>query len=140
MSIDYNSIISAISVLAGLIVSTFYARRAKKAEVYAKEIENAAGYIADADKMIELVKKANAEVAQSNEKLIDTLREENEKTRKSIEKLERAIKRIDLCPHRNQCPVYDELQGPEGSREGSGKDNRRNGNRNRPGHDGSGTT
>ena len=139
MNIDYNSIISALSVLMGVIISTFYARRAKKAEVRAREIENAAGYITNADMMIELVKKANAEVAQTNEKLINTLREENEKTRKSIEKLERAIKRIDLCPHRNLCPVYDELQNPDDS----SQRNRKNGkgaNRGNPsGHDGDGT-
>ena len=130
-----SAIVTAISILAGVIVSMFYARRAKKAEVYAKELENAAGYISNADKMIDLVKKANAEVVLSNEKLINTLQEENEKTRKSIGKLERAIKQIDRCSYRNQCPVYDELQKLEGNCADGGKNNRRNNHRNHSGHD-----
>jgi len=139
MGIDYNSVVSAISVLAGIIVSTFYARRAKKAEVYAKEIENTSLLIKSADEMVDLVKKANAEVVENQKKLINELKDEIEKTRKSVDRLEHAIKRIDLCTYRNQCPVYDELQKSEGNHEGRGKNNHRSRHGNSQGHNGNGT-
>jgi hypothetical protein len=127
METNVAEIVSGIVALTGAALSILYARRAKKAEVRAKEIENDAGYIGNADKMIELVKKATGEAAEIQERLIETLKQENEKFSKTAERLERAIKSISRCPYRADCPVLDELQKQSGAdhrKNGCGKDNR----------------
>lgn len=96
-----GAIIGYAGTIMGLVTSVFYFKRAKKAEVQSKEI-------ATADQMIDLVKKANAEVVEIN-------RKENEKLRKSIGRLEKAVRAISTCPYRNECPVTDRLQGTEES-------------------------
>ena len=111
---DVVQIITALTALLGVVTSVLYARRAKKAEVKtkeaearAKEIENRKNDIGNAELMIELVKKANAEASEVWHNLIETLKRENGKFKKSIERLERAF--------RDNCPVYAELQDEEGS-------------------------
>ncbi len=119
---DVVQIITALTALVGVITSVLYARRAKKAEVKtkeaearAKEIENRKNDIGNAELMIELVKKANAEASEVQHNLIETLKKENGKFKKSVERLERAFRSIHRCPYRDNCPVYAELQGEEGS-------------------------
>lgn len=87
-----------IGTLTATVTSVVYFRRAKRAEVQSKEITTA-------DQMIELVKKANAEALELN-------RKENEKLRRSVSKLEKAIRSINICAHRSDCPVATELQEP----------------------------
>lgn len=100
--IDYlGTIVGSVGTMTGVVTSVFYFRRAKKAEVQSKEI-------ATADQMIELVKKANAEALEIN-------RRENEKLRRSIARLERAVRSINNCPYRIECPVTDELQNLDDS-------------------------
>jgi DNA anti-recombination protein RmuC len=51
-------------------------------------------------------------VQKENEKLngkVDELSKENERTRRSLNRLCRAIEAIQLCPHRTSCPVRGEL-------------------------------
>lgn len=51
-------------------------------------------------------------VQKENEKLnekVDDLTKENERTRRSLNRLCRAIEAIQLCPHRSSCPVRNEL-------------------------------
>ena len=115
-------VITALTALIGVFTSVLYARRAKKAEVKtkeaearAKEIENQKNNIGNAELMIELVKKANAEASEVQHNLIETLKKENGKFKKYVERLERAFRSIHRCPHRDNCPVYDELQSEEGS-------------------------
>ena len=115
---DVVQIITALTALLGVVTSVLYARRAKKAEVKtkeaearAKEIENRKNDIGNAELMIELVKKANAEASEVQHNLIETLKKENGKFKKSVERLERAFRSIHRCPYRDNCPVYDELQG-----------------------------
>ena len=115
---DVVQVITALTALLGVFTSVLYARRAKKAEVKtreaearAKEIENRKNDIGNAALMIELVKKANAEASEVQHNLIETLKKENGKFKKSVERLERAFRSIHRCPHRDNCPVYDELQG-----------------------------
>lgn len=86
-----------VGTIIGFVRANLYAKRAKMAEVSSQEITTA-------DQMIDLVKKANAEVLEIN-------RKENEKLRKSISKLEKAVRAISNCPHRSDCPVIDRLQG-----------------------------
>ncbi len=119
---DVVQIITALTALLGVVTSVLYARRAKKAEVKtkeaearAKEIENRKNDIGNAELMIELVKKANAEASEVQHNLIETLKKENGKFKKSVEQLERAFRSIHRCPYRDNCPVYAELQGEEGS-------------------------
>lgn len=115
-------VITALTTLIGLATSVLYARRAKKAEVKAKEaearakeIENRKNDIGNAELMIELVQKANAEVAKVQQRMIETLKNENAKFKKYVEKLERALRSIHRCPYRDNCPVYTELQRDERS-------------------------
>lgn len=129
MEISVNEIVSAISILSGVAVSMLYARKAKKAEVRAREIENASGYIENADKMIKLVMEANNKAAEVQDKLLNELKKENEKFKNTTEVLQRAIKSITLCLYRDQCPVYDELQNSPVSSYRNGK----SGNGNDPG-------
>lgn len=119
---DVMQIVSIITALVGLVTSLLFIRRAKKAEVRAKEaevkareIENERGNIATAEAMIDLVKKANAEAADIQRKLNENLKKENEKFRKYVLRLEAAFNSIHRCTHRNDCPVYAELQDDEGS-------------------------
>lgn len=86
-----------VGAIIGFIRANLYAKRAKIAEISSQEITTA-------DQMINLVKKANAEVLEIN-------RKENKKLRKSISKLEKAVRAISNCPHRSKCPVVDQLQG-----------------------------
>jgi len=58
------------------------------------------------------VSDALMKVNHENEKLngkVDDLTKENEKTRRSLNRLCRAIEAIQLCPHRSSCPVRSEL-------------------------------
>jgi Flp pilus assembly protein TadB len=112
---DVVQVISALTALVSVLASVLYARRAKKAEIRAKEIENRKNDIGNAELMIELVKKANAEASEVQHNLIETLKKENGKFKKSVERLERAFRSIHRCPYRDNCPVYAELQGEEGN-------------------------
>lgn len=93
---NLGELISYGTALVGLISSGYLLRKNKKLEVHSKEI-------ATADQMIDLVKKANAEALTLNKK-------ENDKLRKSISNLERALRSITTCAHRADCPVTFELQ------------------------------
>lgn len=86
-----------------LCSSLIYLRRGRKAEVRVKEEEAEKAEISNADAMVDLVKKAN-------EMVVNTLKEENEKFRRSIAKLEKAIRNINRCPHRDSCPALDGMQ------------------------------
>lgn len=141
MSIGINEIVLLATTIAGLFTSLFYSRKAKRAEVHKQEIENA-------DAMVNLIKKANEEAAALQKKMMGELRaeyeriinvcaeqknlnkelkHENEKFRKTAEKLERALNGIPRCPYRDNCPVLDELQdwencnGIRGSRKNDGR-------------------
>lgn len=47
---------------------------------------------------------------------MEELRTENDKTRRALNRLSRAIEAIQLCPHRAVCPVSSELSiGEDGS-------------------------
>lgn len=114
---DVVQIITALTALLGVFTSVLYARRAKKAEVKtkeaearAKEIENQKNDIINAKLMVELVKEANAEASEVQHNLIETLKSENGKFKKYVERLERAFRSIHRCPYYDNCPVYDELQ------------------------------
>lgn len=139
---DVVQIITALTTLLGLATSVLYARRAKKAEVKAKEaearakeIENRKNDIGNAELMIELVQKANAEAAKVQQSMIETLKNENAKFKKYVEKLERAFRSIHRCPYRDDCPVYTELQTDErGEQHTSHPD--RNSQGSSAGHDG----
>lgn len=120
-------IITALTSCAGIFTSVLYARRAKKAKVKAgeaearaKEIENTRNDIANAELMIELVKKANDEALKIQRNIVETLKQENEKFKKYVVqmekyvgRLEKAFRSIHKCPHRDHCPVYTELQNDE---------------------------
>lgn len=56
----------------------------------------------------ELLKKVQTENEKSNGKL-DELGKENERTRRALNRLSRAVEAIQLCPHRATCPVRNEL-------------------------------
>lgn len=143
MEMSVEQVVLAISTVAGVITSLFYSRRAKKAEVQAKEaevkakeaevrakeIESAAALIENADKMIELVKKANKEAAEVQNNLIKVLKSENEKFKRTADRLEKAFKLIANCVYRDMCPVRDELQ----KHEADPTDERHKGSRDDPG-------
>lgn len=103
-------IISNGVALAGLIASVFYFKRARKAEITAKELEVKSKEIGTADEMIDLVKKAHAEALQINQDIAETNKKESEKLRKSIGRLERAVNAVGNCPYRSECPVTDKLR------------------------------
>jgi hypothetical protein len=103
MGIEWLATIVNTLILGG---SLLYIRRERKAGVRVKEEEAEKAEISNADAMVDLVKKAN-------EMVVNTLKEENEKFRKSISKLERAIRNINRCPHRDSCPVLDGMPGNE---------------------------
>lgn len=47
---------------------------------------------------------------QLNYEKIEELRSENDKTRRALNRLSRAVEAIQLCPYRASCPVRSELQ------------------------------
>ena len=103
MGLEWISTIVNVLILGS---SLLYIRRERRAGVRVKEEEAEKAEISNADAMVDLVKKAN-------EMVINTLKQENEKFRKSIAKLERAINNISRCPYRDSCPVLDGMQGHE---------------------------
>lgn len=127
---DILQIVTALTAIVGIVTSAFYARRAKKAEVRAKEIENERDRITNADQMIELVKKANAEALAIVQSINENLKKENEKFQKIVLRLERAIAAIGRCAYRDTCPAYAELQGGKDADRQGGNANT-NGNRTR---------
>lgn len=126
---NIGTIISLGTALVALLGSVFYFRRARKAEVVAKELGVKSQEISTADEMIELVKKAheeavllardtaenNRKTAEENRAIAEERKTDNEKLRKTISKLERAIRGISVCAYRDQCPVTDRMQSDEGS-------------------------
>lgn len=127
---DIVQVITALTTLISISLSVLYAKKAKRAEVRAKEIENERSSIGNADQMIELVKKANAEAAKVQQGIIEQLKTENAKFKENVERFEKALLSISRCPYRDSCPVYAELQKPRASgkllsakgMDGSGKD------------------
>lgn len=56
-------------------------------------------------------------VRNNNDELserLDTLTSESERTRRALNRLSRAIEAIQVCPHRANCPVSDQLSLDEG--------------------------
>jgi len=100
MGLDWIATIVNMLILAS---SLLYVRRGRKAEVRVKEEEAEKAEISNADAMVDLVKKAN-------EMVVNALKQENEKFRKSIAKLEKAINNINRCAYRDSCPVLDGMQ------------------------------
>lgn len=100
MSLDWIATIVNMLILAS---SLLYVRRGRRAEVRVKEEEAEKAEISNADAMVDLVKK-------TNEIVVNTLKQENEKFRKSIAKLEKAINNINRCAYRDNCPVLDGMQ------------------------------
>lgn len=72
----------------------------------AKEIHDT--YKAMYSDVSDALMKVNRENEKLNEK-VDELSKENERTRRSLNRLCRAIEAIQLCPHRSSCPVRSEL-------------------------------
>ena len=72
----------------------------------AKEVHDT--YKAMYSDVSEALMKVNRENEKLNEK-VDELTKENERTRRSLNRLCRAIEAIQLCPHRSSCPVRSEL-------------------------------
>ena len=105
-----------ITSLPGIIVGglgIWYGRRERKARVVAEEATTA-------DKMVDLVRKS-FELAIENmkadfERRTQTLTDDNEERKKTNEKickrlsaLEKAIRNINICAHRANCPILAEL-------------------------------
>lgn len=121
-------IISNGVALVSLLTSVFYFKRARKAEIAAKELEVKSQEIGTADEMIELVKKANAEAlriaqetaeinrkaSEENKSIAEERKKDNEKLRKTISRLTSAVRAIGACTYRDQCPVTERMQGIEG--------------------------
>ena len=53
-----------------------------------------------------------------NYEKMEELRSENDKTRRALNRLSRAIEAIQLCPHRAACPVSSELSLDEDGSQG----------------------
>ena len=101
---DPQTLISAFAILATTITGLLYARRSRRAEARRLEAEAQSREISVADQMIDLVRKASEEAYELN-------RRDSEKLRKAIIRLERAIREISTCDHRDSCPVTQRLQG-----------------------------
>lgn len=107
MSVEF---VTALGTLVGIFTTALFARRAKRAEVKAKELANARDNIGNAELMIDLVKKANAEAATIHQNIIKELKRENEKFKKTVNRLEKALQVVNRCPYSADCPVIVELQ------------------------------
>lgn len=64
------------------------------------------------------VRKNNDELTER----IDMLSTESERTRRALNRLSRAIEAIQLCPHRDSCPVRDRLSLDTGGDAGADRD------------------
>lgn len=115
-------ILGWVGTVGGLFSSLYLHRRAKRAEVGSREV-------ATADQMVDLVKKSFEEAltlkANENKRLLEKFEEitknnddnkrENEKLRRAVARLERAIRSVALCSHRDHCPIPLRLRGEEDS-------------------------
>lgn len=117
------TIVTSVTTLAGLITANLYIRKARRAEVRAKEAENKAldlqnesRQILNAEQMIELVKKANQEALDSQREIFRQKQEhdhtiqqtyitENRELKRIVKRLERAIKSVKSCDYASKCPV-----------------------------------
>lgn len=61
----------------------------------------------------------------SNYEKMEELRSENDKTRRALNRLSRAIEAIQLCPHRLNCPVSGELSLSEDHEQGKSQRGKR---------------
>lgn len=80
------------------------------------------GWLIDRKKHRQEIESLKADVRQKDMELgkmyvdefrsniADPLRQEVLELREQIDQLRNAIQRIDRCPHRDTCPVYDELR------------------------------
>lgn len=107
--VDNIERIVAIIGLLGGATGVLYARRARKAEVRSREVDTA-------DQMIELMKKTYDDVLNVIRGELESIkaerendRRENERLRKCVTRLERAIKQIATCDHRDECPIANDL-------------------------------
>ena len=62
---------------------------------------------------------------QINYEKIEELRSENDKTRRALNRLSRAIEAIQLCPYRASCPVRSELQIDQADSDGNAEPGKR---------------
>jgi len=89
----------------GAAISWFCSKKIRNAKM-AKEIHDI--YKTMYDDVSVLVIKLQKENEKLNTK-VDELSKENERTRRSLNRLCRAIEAIQLCSHRSSCPVRSEL-------------------------------
>ena len=131
-------VIGAAGSISGIITSVYLFRQLKRAEVRLKEYEVRSKEISTADEMIDLVKKAYAELENIKRDIVESNKKENEKLRKIVARFERAVKAIGSCPYSDDCPVTAKLRCEKDADEngGNGQDRISYNPRDAPGHGG----
>jgi hypothetical protein len=99
-TIDLTAIVLAVIGMVSGWVTYWLDRRKHRQEVESLKADNR-------QKDMELGKMY---VDEFRSNIADPLRQEVLELREQIDQLRNAIQRIDRCPHRDTCPVYDELR------------------------------
>lgn len=90
------------------ITSVYLYRRMRRGEVASQEIRNTLDHIDSADRLVDLVEKANELAAEKHKERYESIIKEI--TEKYEKILTEALLSIKLCPHQLGCTVYDQLR------------------------------
>lgn len=99
-TIEWTSIILAIIGMVSGWVTWWLDRRRHQQEVEGLKADNRQK---DMNLSVDYVKEWRAYIAEPLQREVGELRDE-------VKQLRNAIQRIDRCPHRDHCPVYDGLR------------------------------
>lgn len=92
------------------ITSVYLYRRMRRGEVASQEIRNTLDHIDSADRLVDLVEKANEKAMERHKEYYESLI--NEVTKKYEKIITDAVKGIRLCRYWRDCTVLDLLQPP----------------------------
>lgn len=112
---DYlGDIINWVLTAIPTITSVYLYRRMRRGEVASQEIRNTLDHIDSADRMVDLVEKANDLAAEKHKQRYESIIKEI--TEKYEKILTDALLKIKLCPHQLECTVYSMLREAPGKK------------------------
>lgn len=117
-----GDIINWVLTAIPTITSVYLYRRMRRGEVASQEIRNTLDHIDSADRMVDLVEKANDLAAEKHRERYESIIKEI--TEKYERILTEALLQIKLCPHQLECTVYSMLRTTAHSGPDKSGDNR----------------
>lgn len=120
-----GDIINWVLTAIPTITSVYLYRRMRRGEVASQEIRNTLDHIDSADRMVDLVEKANEKAMEKHKEYYESLIKEITTNYERI--IKEAVRNIMLCPHQRDCAVYGMLRQASGKEPDRKSDNRHDG-------------